>query len=58
MISIFSHLFRPFGYLFIKGISGKCAYDFYAPAGLAVISFFIFIYLNTHIRPTKRWRLY
>ncbi|HGC2431628.1 TPA: hypothetical protein ACIYBF_004343 [Escherichia coli] len=42
MISIFSHLFRPFGYLFIKGIGGKCAYDFYAPAGLAVISFFYF----------------
>ncbi|EQA5221655.1 hypothetical protein ACX317_004662 [Escherichia coli] len=42
MISIFSHLFRPFGYLFIKGISGKCAYDFYAPACLAALSFFYF----------------
>ncbi len=42
MISIFSHLFRPFGYLFIKGISGKRAYDFYAPIGLTVISFSYF----------------
>ncbi|EMA1799442.1 hypothetical protein SD377_000282 [Cronobacter turicensis] len=38
MINIFSHLCKPFGYLFIKGISGKRSYDWYAPAFLTIMS--------------------
>lgn len=38
MINVFSHLLKPFGYLLIKGISGKRAYDWWAPAFLTIIS--------------------
>jgi hypothetical protein len=46
MIGIFSHLLKPFGYLFIKGISGKRAYDWYAPVALTLISFAYFFLLK------------
>ncbi|MBG0593852.1 hypothetical protein KKZ48_09045 [Enterobacter hormaechei subsp. xiangfangensis] len=46
MITIFSHLLKPFGYLFIKGINGKKAYDWYAPAALTAISLIYFHFLK------------
>ncbi|AYM90052.1 hypothetical protein D9980_05350 [Serratia sp. 3ACOL1] len=42
MFNIFSHLLKPFSYLFIKGISGKQAYDWYAPAFLTTLSILFF----------------
>lgn len=38
MINLFSHLFKPYGYLFIKGINGKRSYDWYAPIILTILS--------------------
>lgn len=38
MIQVFSHLARPFGYLSIKGINGKKAYDWFAPLTLTLLS--------------------
>lgn len=42
MINLFSHLFKPYGYLFIKGINGKRSYDWYAPIILTIFSCFFF----------------
>ncbi|UJD80097.1 hypothetical protein FS595_10455 [Serratia rubidaea] len=45
MLNVFSHLFKPFSYLFIRGVSGKQAYDWYAPlflTGLSVLFFYTF----------------
>lgn len=41
-LRIFSHLGKPFGYLSIKGISGKFAYDWAAPVSLTVLTLAFF----------------
>ncbi|VEB98968.1 Uncharacterised protein [Cedecea lapagei] len=38
MLTIFSHLAKPFGYLFIKGIDGKRSYDWIAPLILTTLT--------------------
>ncbi|MET4982544.1 hypothetical protein [Klebsiella aerogenes] len=38
MLTTFSHLAKPFGYLFIKGIGGKAAYDWIAPVLLTLLT--------------------
>ncbi|MGA8121306.1 hypothetical protein [Rouxiella badensis] len=40
------HLIRPFGYLNIKGINGKKAYDWYIPLALMIISMVYFYLLK------------
>lgn len=41
-LTIFSHLAKPFEYLYIKGISGKSAYDWGAPLALTLLTFLFF----------------
>ncbi len=45
-LTVFSHLGKPFGYLFIKGISGKAAYDWAAPFILTLLTAGLFIGLK------------
>ncbi|EAX5886867.1 hypothetical protein AOZ94_12630 [Salmonella enterica subsp. enterica serovar Newport] len=49
-LTVFSHLGKPFEYLSIKGISGKAAYDWVAPAILTVITAAIFILLKIPVK--------
>lgn len=44
MFNVFSHLLKPFSYLFIKGISGKHAYDWYSPAFITLLSVLFFYF--------------
>lgn len=46
MIDLFLHLARPFGYLSIKGINGKKAYDWLAPLILSIFSLAFFYFSN------------
>ncbi|HEM8686258.1 hypothetical protein R1917_09720 [Citrobacter koseri] len=46
MLTTFSHLAKPFGYLFIKGIGGKAAYDWAAPTGLTLLTAAYFCLFN------------
>ncbi|EOH0784192.1 hypothetical protein ACLKTY_000684 [Salmonella enterica subsp. enterica serovar Montevideo] len=50
ILSVFSHLGKPFGYLFIKGISGKAAYDWVAPILLTSITAVLFILLKIPVK--------
>ncbi|HDN2513577.1 TPA: hypothetical protein P1K35_003807 [Providencia rettgeri] len=42
---ILHQLFRPFGYLSIKGVSGKQAYDWWIPLFFSVLSMVYFIFI-------------
>ncbi|MBK5145981.1 hypothetical protein I2494_20130 [Budviciaceae bacterium BWR-B9] len=45
-MNIFHHLFRPFGYLSIKGVNGKVIYDWFIPLALTVISLAFFLIIK------------
>lgn len=45
-MNIFHHLFRPFGYLSIKGVNGKFFYDWIIPLILTLITFLFFFLLE------------
>jgi len=48
MVDLFKHLARPFGYLYIKGVSGKVAYDWLLPTLLTILSFVYFYFSGLH----------